>query len=101
MSALRGKPVDRLPWILLFVLYTMVETLAEVPQYTPDALEYFRADIYARHVNVVIAREIFREGAFIRPVYEFEDGDMITGYSTPIGKSYAGKDLYRRLPICR
>jgi uroporphyrinogen-III decarboxylase len=86
VAALHGQPVDRLPWIPFINPYTMAGLPLSIPQYLPDALEFFGCDIFARVCKVVDVKVTFQDHSDITPIYCFDHGDRITGYQTPLGE---------------
>ena len=91
-AALEMKEVDRLPFVPLLTPYALAAFPESVPQYIPDLMEYLDMDIFLRHISVVERVPNHQDG--IEPLYYFENGDMITGFKTPVG-TITSRSQYR------
>ena len=85
LAALRMQPVDRIPWVPLIVPYTIAGFPKDAPHRVAEAQRYVGCDIWTQAVADRIGLWFPNVTSKIKKIRYFEDGDVISGYETPLG----------------
>ena len=85
LAALRRQPVDRVPWVPLLVPYTIAGFPKDTPHRVAEAQRAVGCDIWTQSVADRIGLWFLKPKSKSKRIQYFENGDVITGYETPLG----------------
>ena len=85
LAALRCQPVDRVPWVPLLVPYTIAGFPKDTPHRIAEAQREVGCDIWTQSIADRFGLWMQKPKSRINKIQYFTDGDIVTGYDTPLG----------------